>query len=681
MPFDPSKFIFQPRPLQQFDFGAGFRDLADTRMKNRELAERKRSAEASLGEQTAQRQDTNSLNSANFAKDRVNDEFTAATAKHTKLAQLVEQARQAGNANDTSTLEAMGPSILEMGGTYRKETGPDGSVNYVVEAGDAPARGALDVQGSRSQIYGGGPARQSSPFSMPGLGKPPGVATGNPFESLPGASAAALGQPPPAPPAAAPPQLPGGAPLKPEKPPTPPIGAQPEAGSAEADLAALAGMGADTTEDPPEDAAAPPAEGAPATPGAPAAPGTDPDLASLDPESAAMAARIDAQLKQQGPAPVGAGEEGPDDGEVPAEVAEPQAAPSPVSAGGPAPQNPYNPPAFSPYRLSMGDISARNQAQNQPLQQAFEEASPVGFRGRAEAFNRNIARAGMSPDRTKALAGPLLDKATDMYRTEVGADLAGQRMANTRDRQQEISAQRNSDAFFKRKKTAYDAAFKTSALADVKTLNVKQRAARDVEDLIKTAGSNGQSAYQLIGKLHDMADKGIMTKDDYSQATEGQVSWLTAFLRGTERKLIQEKGLDPDSIQDIIDVAKASSKRMRSETYGAMDKIYSQYKGTRDAAERAGYAQAMRGTFDAEYLPPDIGMDEQEEDPGTYQPGVPSKPSTVNRPPSGESLGNVPLPGTLDGKPSGKTPSARGSRVPEKPPRKPPATKVKEFLE
>lgn len=677
MPFDPSKYVFQPRPLQAFDLGAGYRDLAETRMKNRQLAENERQARASLGEQQAQRQDTNSLNSATFAKDRVNNEYDAANKRFGDLSKLVEQARAAGNANDTATVEALGPSILEMGGTYRKETGPDGSVNYVLEAGSAPSRGQPDVQGARSSIFGGGgPARQSAPFSMPGLGKPPTssplLTEQNPFDSLPGASAAAVAPPPEAPPMAAPAAPP----------------AAPPPGSAEADLAALEGMGADTTADPedeapptaplgtppiaplpadaapteeePEDGEEPPPdelaeEPAAAAPSEPTAP-SDPALATLDPESAAMAARIESQLGPQTPA-------------APAQSAPSAGAPA---APGAAPGgNPFSPPAFSPYRLNMADVVKRNQEQNQPLQQALEEGAPVGFRGRAEAFNRNVNRAGMSPDRTKALAGPLLDKLTDMYRTEVGADLAGQRLGNTRDRQAQLASQKNSDTFFKHKTAAYNAAFKTTGLADVKTLNTKQRAARDVEDLVKQAGSNGQAAYQLIGKLHDMADKGIMTKDDYSQATQGQVSWLTAFLRGAERKLIQEKGLDPDSIADIVAVAKAASKRLRQETYSAMEKVYSQYKATRDPAEKAGYAQAMRGTFDEEYLPEDVRNQSMEyEEPESYSPGARGQ----SMPPSGESLGRTELPRTLDGKPKGSyngTPLGRGKNVPEKPPKKP----------
>lgn len=208
MPFNPAQFVFQPRPLQQFDFGAGFRDLAEGRMQRSRMAET-----------TAQRQDTNSLNAANFAKDRGNTEYDKALAKQQEGAKLADAARSALQANDLAAAEALGPSLLEMGGKFQK----DAQGNYVIEAPTAPVRSPLDFKGVRNDIYGEGGPRMGQPFSMPSPGGPGGqmLSESSPFgprenpmdpPSLPGLSAAAAGpQPPPEEPQ---PELLGGSPVE-----------------------------------------------------------------------------------------------------------------------------------------------------------------------------------------------------------------------------------------------------------------------------------------------------------------------------------------------------------------------------------------------------------------------------------------------------------------------------------
>lgn len=179
MPFNPAQFVFQPRPLQQFDFGAGFRDLAEGRMQR-----------ARMAETTAQRQDTNSLNAANFAKDRNNTEYDKAMARYQEREKLIDAARLHAQSNRTAEADALIPSITELGGVARKEGN-----KYYFEAGPAPTRNPLDIQGARRDIYGGGGPTVGQPFQMRSPSSPGGelFAEQNPFDApaTPGASAAA----------------------------------------------------------------------------------------------------------------------------------------------------------------------------------------------------------------------------------------------------------------------------------------------------------------------------------------------------------------------------------------------------------------------------------------------------------------------------------------------------------
>lgn len=208
MPFNPAQFVFQPRPLQQFDFGAGYRDLAEARLGRQRNVETERSNRATLGENQAQRADTNSLNAANFAKDRVNNEYEAANKRYLEGASIAERLLQARQGNDIPTVEALGPLLSQYGGTFNRKPVGNGTFDYDIVPPQQPNRGQLDVQGARQDIFGGGSPQVSQPFGMRSNVGPGGPALAernpqgppkNPFESLPGASAAAAGQTPSAP--------------------------------------------------------------------------------------------------------------------------------------------------------------------------------------------------------------------------------------------------------------------------------------------------------------------------------------------------------------------------------------------------------------------------------------------------------------------------------------------------
>src|ERR1044071_517945 len=159
------QYVYQPHPLQDWDFGKGFRDLASARRDQQRIDEEK-----------ARRQDTNSYNAATFARDRATNEFDTANTKYQqrlKLAQMMEEARQ---ANEQNTVEALGPLLQQAGGTYALHRGGGGpnDVTYEINAGQAPVRPPMDIQGMRQQIYGGAQSpTMGQPFQMPGLGQNP----------------------------------------------------------------------------------------------------------------------------------------------------------------------------------------------------------------------------------------------------------------------------------------------------------------------------------------------------------------------------------------------------------------------------------------------------------------------------------------------------------------------------
>src|ERR1044071_3986001 len=241
MPFNPAQFVFQPRPLQQFDFGASFNDLAQGRMQRTQIANQDRQAAAQLAEQQAGRQDMNTRFSANLASEQNAATHDLALKRNEKLRGLVKSAREAWAKGDNNTVRALMGLIKELGGRAEEFLNPKtGHQDFSLEAPDDPAMGQPDYGGTRQQIFGG--ARVGQPFEMrSNVGPDSSPLVGkNPFESLPGSSAAALPQAPPA--AARPDPGPPPGPAVDGAPPAPPPGANMDGvvpTGAEADLAAL----------------------------------------------------------------------------------------------------------------------------------------------------------------------------------------------------------------------------------------------------------------------------------------------------------------------------------------------------------------------------------------------------------------------------------------------------------
>ncbi len=574
MPFNPGQFVFQPRPLQNWDIGQGFRDLANARY-NRQQVENEQSRQR---ETTAQRQDTNSLNAANFAKTRSDTEYDTAAKKYQERATLVEKARAAAQANDQATVDALIPSIIELGGTARKES--DG---YYLEAGQAPTRGPLDVQRARGEIYGGNGSKMGPSFQMPGLGGPGGsmFSDRNPFDSpaTPGASAAAAGPLP-------------GAPASPAVAAPSPAGPPPE--------------------EQPELLGGPPLEGAP-----PAAPQAEA-----------------------------------------------------------SPQNPFNPPTFSPYRVSLPAAQARNRKQLQPLLRGFNQAIPGGERrNQISALTSGIGRLGMPPEAALKLGQPLVEQAMGLMRSEDQAAATSASLGLRQQGQEFSQTQRLKDAATKR----IDTISRTYKLpAAIESYENAQQA---LEQIDKAEGGNPDARTQAIVSVVAIKQGTRISDSDFKNASEGARNIIYKLEQGVTEGLF-DTGFRPEHADTLREVVGIYQKAAERQFRNIQRQMLTRVKGNRNASpeERDTYLAAAAELIPQEYWDPMVqefmGVEGAGVDAGV-DAGAPAPP------PASDNLGTRPLPPTLDGTPRAPVaPSPKVSpngvplvpgRIGPKPPAKPPA--------
>lgn len=367
MPFNPAQFVFQPRPLQSFDIGAGFRDLAETRMNNRRLAENKRQAEASIAEQQAARGDLNTRFSAELASTQTDAQRQEVMKRYQEAVGLVDKARGAVAAGDWNGADAMSGRITELGGTVDKQTGAEGRPVYSFKAPQQPGRVRPDYQGTRSEIFGGGGGpTMGQPFSMPSpSGPPPGMfSEQNPFDSLPGASAEAANPPG----------------MRLQAPEAPSMAAPP--------------------------AAAPPPAGAPPSPaGAASPPQSAPAPDGSDPQTQAMLGQIGEQL---------------DGSAAGAPGAQPPGAPAP-------PVTEKNP--FDPFKLDTNQLIKQNELRLNPYFEGAKGAIPLRFQDRVQSLNQGASALGLPPEETLKLWQPTLNTAAGLMKGEMSAEAAASRTA------------------------------------------------------------------------------------------------------------------------------------------------------------------------------------------------------------------------------------------------------------
>ena len=213
MPFNPAEFVTPWAPIGQYDLGRGLRSLANHNRETAALEERKRQANMQQLEQREARQDTNTRFSAQLASNRADTDYEVALKKHADLEAQIEAARKAA-INNPELAQALAGRVKELGGTAEMQPGSDPRYPaFIFKAPPRPTRAPVDYSGTRDGIFGGPSGSIGRPFMLRGSNPE----DGNPFEMLPGASAALAGPQPqaiaddPPPPAATEPPPPGAA--------------------------------------------------------------------------------------------------------------------------------------------------------------------------------------------------------------------------------------------------------------------------------------------------------------------------------------------------------------------------------------------------------------------------------------------------------------------------------------
>lgn len=543
MPVNFGQYVYQPRPLQNWDFGAGLRDLAEHRLAERNSA---------LLEQ--QNKDVNTRFAAGEAIKQNDADYAKANARYTEGNKLAELARDAWAQRDLGTLYALAPSLRAAGGTFTEN--PDGS--FDIKGPDMPGRNPTDFAGMRQRIFGGTPA-SGQPFQMPSKfyqGPSPAI-EGNPYDRLQGASAEAV-----------------------------------------------------------------------------------PTIPSLGPSNAA---------------PVDAASVRGSSSELPA---------------GPLPNvpnfqltgpNPLNTQAFSPYRLDTAKLNEAYKTQLKPFIEGVEGGSPVGFKDQAKAFGQGLMGTGLPPVEALKLGQTYFDQLAGIYRGGLAADAAAERagasmenMAINRDDRRANTAFQNATAILDR-----DNYKKTKDAVKV---------AHALKPMLDVAVDNPNVAADLISQLYRLHNVGVMTDKDFEHAIGGVPNLWEGIKRGTLDKVFTTyRSLSPSLVADIRELVEMGLRAHKGDLERARDRVINMYNGARNEGEQEGYKRALRGFFDEEYWTPDMY--------DMFGVPMPEGMRRLDEPPApSDNLGVRPLPQTGQQRPKASpsgTPLVKGSRVPEKPPRKP----------
>ncbi len=643
------QFVFQPRPLQQWNIGEGLGDIIQG---NRERA--RLSQDESQYSRT--RNDTQSTNAANYARDTSKADYDARKGRYDKQAKAIADARAAAQSGHYDVADALIPTIKELGG--QAEMRGD---QYFFKEGDAPTIGAPDVGGARRQIYQGAPpgVGANQPFQVPGFGA---GGQRNPFAppALPGASAAALPQPPQAAPPGAPPPPAAGPPPGAAPPPAAPELPPPPGAAVDGPRTPPPGSVWQPPEAPIDYGASSPAapEGAALTPDAATAPG-----APLEIEG--DLARLEAATTGDGPA---------EEGATGATAEEPPTGP-----------NPFAPPGLDdPYVIDPSKVRERNRQRLEPFLGGVANAAGSRFKGRIEDINKYVNELGLPPDEAIKLTEKLYGEIFGLARGELAMEGQAGRAATTARHQESVQYDKDRDRGLRIAKERL-------GLYDLKGTRKKLEVSRGVEDLLKSAHRNGATANALIRQVYNMYASGVMTDNDYTDTKEG----VSNLYQRVKNRTLQELnphggGLPPDVIDDmkeLVEVALRGHRRVAAET---SDSLYRAYKANRNEAEREALRESF-SAFDPEFLPPEFNpqanggvpevADEQAEmerlraeepgsqiDPRSYDPTDGPPPlgfDTGSSGGAGDNVGVVPIP-----KEPNRAGAPRGTRVPEKPPRK-----------
>lgn len=627
MAFDPSKYIYQPRPLQQYDFGQGFRDVIEARQGKRRMDQQE-------SQYNTTRSDTQATNAATYARDTANTQYDTQKKRYDEQASAIARARAAAQSGHLDAARALIPGILGLGG----QASEDSPGNFYFKEGDAPTRGAPDVNAARQQIYQGAPpgTAPGQPFQVPGFGDD---GQRNPFAppALPGASAAALPQPPPG--AGAPPQTPAmpGA-IQGPPPGAPPPGAPPPGA-------------------PPVDAAGPPP--GPARSVAP--PGSVWLPPGMDPSMAAGAAPTSSP-----PTPP-AGAPPPGDSPQAEQPGSPQAT-------GP---NPFETPAFSPYAIDSNKIRDQNKERLDPFLGGVANAAGSRYKGRIDEINKYVSSLGLPPDESIKVTEKLYGEVFALARAELAGEGQSGRMAMAGRHQDAIQYDRDRDRGFR-------IAAKLTTIDGLAGAKKKMETSRGVEDLLKVAHRNGAAANALIRQVYKMYADGVMTDKDYVDTKEGVQTLFQSVVNKSIEKVFNPNGggLAPNVIKDMKELIRLGTRSHQRALKEASSSLYRAWKSNRNEAERDAIEETMRSVVSDEYLPPeftaqgqdDASSNEVEDEQAVMQRMAAQEGGVV------DNVGVVPLPKKRAGEPDmpperPRAPGAvRGSKVPEKPLRKTPTT-------
>lgn len=608
---DFSKYVNPFRRPQSFSLGPSIRALVDQRRQQQ-------SVDNQASQYATTRHDTQSTNAATFARDNANTAFDTQKGKYDKQLKAIADARAAAQSGHEDVAEALMPSIMALGGQARRN--PDGT--FYFKEGDAPARGEIDIEGARRNIYGGG--------SPPGPG-----AKKNPFEppAVAGASAAAL--PPP------------GVSQSTNQGP-PPAGALPSQSVTQPSPAADPPPGAARSVAPPGavwlppgmDPGVPPA--APVAPEAPA-PGAPP---ASSPEGAPMPASSATQAAQSGQ-------------------------PGSEQPTGP---NPFTPPSLDPYTIDPRYVRQRNKERLSPYLEGVKRATPERFAGRIERLNENVANLGYTPEETIKLTDKMYSEIFGMARGELNAEAQEGRLNLSAERQQAALEEKHRDRGFRIAK-------ERMGMEGVTKTKEKLKLAEGIYDLLDSAHKNPQVANQLIAQLYRMNQGGVMTDADYKYAKEGVLSWLGAVKNFTADKLLKERGgLNPTTVgemREFVDIALGSHRRAVKKS---MESVYRAYQEAKDPVEKQAIRETIISVFGDN--PEDIPEDIRPFDPNSSVPTIAPEDEQAEMQRMAaeqggvvDNIGVAPVPGMPAEPPRAGSP--RGTRVPPKPPRKAPSTTAK----
>jgi hypothetical protein len=203
MAIDFSKYAARANPGETYDYGAGMRALAQQRLNEAKLAEDQR--QANMNEAGVQSRHTDSMNYNRESLDSTNDRFAvgladeertekykAKIAKKKQFDDALSKFNSSVVATDFNSADAMLGPLQTMGARVDRQVNEKGMPVYRVEPPSFDdGMDDIDASGIRSQIGSGNSqaVQQSQPVSQQ-QPRSSLFSEKNPFDSIPGASAA-----------------------------------------------------------------------------------------------------------------------------------------------------------------------------------------------------------------------------------------------------------------------------------------------------------------------------------------------------------------------------------------------------------------------------------------------------------------------------------------------------------